>query len=53
MQQLDGKWGRWWQQSQGMCDNLQQQMGLLTSQHEASMQRVLDLESQVSKLDVP
>lgn len=47
MQQLDGKWGRWFQQSQSMSDNLRQQMGLLTSQHETSMQRLVELENQV------
>ena len=48
MQQMDNKWAGWWQQSQHMCVNLQQQMGLLTSQHEATTQRLLQLESQVN-----
>ncbi len=47
MQQLDSKWSQWWQQSTGMCDNLQQQMGMLCSQQEATAQRLHQLETRV------
>lgn len=47
MQQMEGKWSQWWRQSTDMCDNLQQQMALLTSQQEATAQRLDHLHHQV------
>lgn len=50
MQQMEGKWSQWWRQSTDMCDNLQQQMALLTSQQEATAQRLDHLHHQVITL---
>lgn len=50
MQQMEGKWSHWWRQSTDMCDNLQQQMALLTAQQEATAQRLDHLHYQVITL---
>ena len=47
MQQMEGKWSQWWRHSTDMCDNLQQQMALLTAQQEATAQRLDHLHHQV------
>ena len=47
MQQMEGKWSQWWQQSTDMCNNVQQQMALLSSQQEATAQRLNHLHHQV------
>lgn len=49
MQQLDGKWSSWWQQSTERSDLVQQQVAVLSQQQEATAQRLLQLQQQVRR----
>ena len=49
MQQLDGKWSQWWQQSQHMHDTLQQQVAALGQQQDSTAQRLDHLQDQVMR----